>query len=271
MNAKALASDVLHLGLHPPLTFPVLGCNEQAADLAPVHGVEGPRLQHRQVEPRAPVAQPRRHPGHQVRPVVAPLAPVERGGELGDELAQQRVRPVEHHHGVVQPPPVAGGLVHGLRADGVAEAGEGLEDDDVGVEVDAAVPVEQREAEEVGEVLPDRDAPGADTAAPHRAQPRLCGGAAQEVGEVRRGDGDAEAAVEERPQLAPAARGVHGVGGDQEAGAAVPPEEALQDEELAAAELRERGEPRHEEAVRARRREELVRARREPPRLRCAP
>ena len=51
----------------------------------------------------------------------------------------------------------------------------------------------------------------------------------------------------------------------------MPPEEALQDEELAATELRERREPRHEEAVGARRREELVRARREPPRLRCLP
>ena len=120
---------------------------------------------------------------------MAPLAPVERGGELGDELVQQRVCPVEHHHGVVQSHPVARGLVHGLRSNGVAEVGERPEDDDVGVEVDAAVPVEQREAEEVGEVLPERDAPEADAAALDSAEPRLGGRTVQEVGKVRRGDG----------------------------------------------------------------------------------
>lgn len=273
MDAEAFAFDVLHLGLHPPLASPILGCNEQSADLAPVHGVERPRRQHRQVEPGAPVAQPRRHPGHQVWPVVPPPAPVERGCELGNELAQQRVRPVEHHHGVVQPlqVPTARGLVDGLRADGVAEAGEGPEDDDVSVDVDAAVPIEQREAEEVGEVLPERDAPGADAAAMHRGEPRLGGGAAQEVGEARRGGGDSEAALQERPQPVHAALGIHGVGGNQEAGTTVPPEEALQDKELAAAKLLQRGEPCHEEAVRARGREELARARREPPRLWRAP
>lgn len=271
MDAKALTFDALNLGLHPPLALPVLGCNEQPADLVPVDGVERRRRQHRQVSLRLrpPAATPpRRHPRHEVRPVVAPLAAVELGGELGDELAEQRVAPVEHHDGVVEAHPVAGGRVHGLRADGVAEVGEGPENDDVGVEVDTAVLVEQGEAEEVGEVLPERDAAGADVPALHRAQPRLRRRAVQEVGHVRRGGGDAEAAVEERAEPVAAAVGVHGVGGDEEAGVAVRPEEALHDEELAAAEPRERGEPRHEKAPRARPRrgEELARARREPPR-----
>lgn len=121
---------------------------EQRRYLIPAYRVERRRWQHTETVTRLS-PNPRRHPRDKVRPIVTPFVSVEGHRELLQELIKQGMPPVEYHHGIVQPSPVACPCVHGLCSDGVPETAEAFEDYDIGVDVNTAVLVQDGEAEQV--------------------------------------------------------------------------------------------------------------------------
>ena len=86
-------------------------------------------------------------PSQEKRPVGPPHISIIVVQELEDAPLEKLVVLVKDHDGPVdRPRPLI------LPADGVAEGAEGPDHDDVGVQVDAAVEIQNEESEEVGEM-----------------------------------------------------------------------------------------------------------------------
>lgn len=149
---------------------------------------------------------------------MTPFVSVEGHRELLQELIKQGMPPVEYHHGIVQPSPVACPCVHGLCSDAVPETAEAFEDYDIGVDVNTAVLVQDGEAEQVGEVLAEGDLSGADFPSSEPMEPGRSRRALQEVGEVRGDRRHAKPPLDERFEKQRSKGRVHGVGDDKQAG-----------------------------------------------------
>ncbi|KAG6554150.1 hypothetical protein Mapa_004066 [Marchantia paleacea] len=182
------------------------------ADVKPVDGIEGQRRQDvalTLVQQWEILAQSSQDSGHEVGPVVAPSIAVESVGELGDALGHHRVASGELHHGVVEHGPVPV-RVAVLGPDGIAQRREIPQQDDVAVQIQAAVLEERHQAHQVREVLTQRNVARIQRALPQILVPPGGRCALEQLHDVRRDCQHLQSSVQERLQHLLSFFAIHG-------------------------------------------------------------